>query len=103
MNFAVADGETMLVDGVANALREVGLEFHRRHWQAVQEQHEVDAVLVVLGVMHLPDNTQSVGGVPSQDIGVDPEGRFELCERQLPLQAEHLRCHAAVHPACHAD
>ena len=82
--------EAVLVDRVADALREVVFQFDRRHWQTIQEQHEVDAVLVLLGVMHLPDDAQPVCGLPGENVGVHRQSRFELRERQLPFQAEHL-------------
>ena len=75
--------EAILVDRVADALREVGLELGRRHRQTVQEQHQVDAVLVVQRVPHLPHDPQAVGGVASQDVGVDGQGGLELSQRQL--------------------
>ena len=70
--------EAVLVDRVADALREVGLQFRRRHRQAVEEQHQVDAVLVVQRVAHLPHHAQPVGGVAGEDVGVDGQGRLEL-------------------------
>ncbi len=82
--------EAILVDRVADALREVGLEFGRRHRQAVQEQHQVDAVLVVQRIPHLPHDAQAVGGVAGQDVGIDGQGGFELSQRQLFSQAQHL-------------
>ena len=82
--------EAILVDRVADALREVGLEFGRRHRQAVQEQHQVDAVLVVKRVPDLPHDPQAVGGVTGQDVGVDGQGGLELGQRQLFAQAQHL-------------
>ena len=39
--------ETVLVDGIANALGEVGLQFDGRHGETVEEEHEIDAVFVV--------------------------------------------------------
>lgn len=41
-------------------------------------------------VMQLPDHAQPVGGVPRQDVRVHGQSRFELRERQLAAQAEHL-------------
>ena len=82
--------EAILVDRVADALREVGLQLGRRHRQAVEEQHQVDAVLVVQRVAHLPHDAQPVGGVAGQDVGVDGQGGLELRQRQLLSQAQHL-------------
>jgi hypothetical protein len=50
----------------------------RRHRQTVQEQHQVDAVLVMNRVPHLADDAQAVGGVAGQDVGVDRQRGFEL-------------------------
>jgi hypothetical protein len=36
--------ETILIDGVADALREVGLQFDRRHREAIEKQHEIDYI-----------------------------------------------------------
>ena len=82
--------EAVLVDRVADALREVGFQFDRRHWQTIQEQHEVDAVLVLLGVMHLPDDAQPVCGLPGENVGVHRQSRFELRERQLAAQSQQF-------------
>ena len=82
--------EAVLVDRVADALREVGLQFDRRHGQTVQEQHEVDAVFVLLRVMHLPHHAQPVGGIPIQDVGVHRQSRFELGERQFASQSQQF-------------
>ncbi len=82
--------EAVLVDGVADALGEVGLQFRRGHRQAVEEQHEVDAVLVVQRVAHLPHHAQAVGGVAGEDVGVDGQRRLELGQLQRLLQAEQF-------------
>jgi hypothetical protein len=39
--------KSVLVDGVADALGKVGLQLGRGHGQAVEEEHQIDAVLVV--------------------------------------------------------
>jgi hypothetical protein len=46
--------EAVLVDGILDALREVGLEFNRGDRDTVQEQDEIDAVLVLERVPDLP-------------------------------------------------
>ena len=96
--------EAVLVDRVADALGEVGLQLDRRHRQAVQEQHQVDAVLVVQRVAHLPHHAQPVGGVAGQDVGVDGQRRLELrpasaaaCRpEQLDAVAQHVQRAALV-------
>ena len=74
--------EAILVDRVVDALREVGLQLDRGHRQAVEEQHQVDAVLVVQRVAHLPHDAQPVGGVAGEDVGVHGQRRLELRQRQ---------------------
>ena len=88
--WAAAAVKAILVDGVADALGEIGLQFDRGDRQAVEEQHEVDAVLVVQGIMHLPHHAQPVGGVAGEDVGIDGQRRFELRQLQRLLQAEQF-------------
>ena len=82
--------EAVLVDGVANALGEIGLQFGRGHRQAVEEQHEVDAVLVVQRIADLADHPQPVRRVTREDVGVDGQRRLELGQFQRLLQAEQF-------------
>ena len=96
--------EAVLVDRVADALREVGLQLDRGHRHAVEEQHEVDAVLVVQRVAHLPHHAQPVGGVAGEDVGVHRQRRLELrpasaaaCRpEQLDAVAQHVERAALV-------
>jgi len=55
--------EAVLVDGVVHALGEIGLQLDGGDGNAVEEQHQIDAVLIVQGVLHLPGHAQPVGGV----------------------------------------
>jgi hypothetical protein len=82
--------KAVLVDGVANALGEVGLEFDRGHRQTVEEQHQVDAVFAMLGVMHLAHHAQAVRGVPGQNVGVDGQRRFELGQGHFFFEAQQF-------------
>ena len=82
--------KAVLVDGVADALGEVGLQLDRGHRQAVEEEHEVDAVLVVQGIADLPHHPQPVGGVAGEDVGIDGQRRLELGQLQRLLQAEQF-------------
>ena len=79
--------EPILVDGVFDALREIRFQLHRGHGQAVQEQHKVDAVLVVQRVAHLPHHAQAVLGMAGQNVGIDRQRRFELGQLQRLFQA----------------
>ena len=60
--------EAVLVDGVVDALGEVGLELDGRDREAVEEEHEVDAVLVCGRVAHLPHDAQAVRRVAREDV-----------------------------------
>ena len=82
--------KAILIDRVVDALCEVGLEFRRGHRNAVQEQHEVDAVLVVQRVVELTHHTQPVGGIARHDVGVERECGLELGECQLGLEANQF-------------
>ena len=66
------------------------LQLHRRHRQAVQEQHQVDAVLVGHRIAHLPHHPQAVGAIAGDNVGVHRHGRLELGEGQGLSQADHL-------------
>ena len=39
--------KTVLVNRVVNALGKVGLQLHCGHWQAIEEEHKINGVLVV--------------------------------------------------------
>jgi len=55
---------------VFNRLGVLGLEFDRGNRNAVEEEDQVDAVLVVQRVAHLTDDSQAVGIVMGQDFCV---------------------------------
>ena len=86
----------VLVNRVLQALRVVALEFAGGHRNAVNEQHQVDAVFVVHRVMHLPHHPQPVGRVPRQQIGIHPQRRLELAHVDRLLQPQHVET-AAQH------
>ena len=69
---------------------------------AVEEQHQVDAVLVVQRVAHLPHHPQPVGGVAREDVRVDGQRRLELGQLERLLAARAARCRGAARPACRA-
>jgi len=80
----------VLVDRVLHALRVVALEFSRRHRDAVDEQHQVEAVLVVHRVVNLAHHAQPVGFVPGLQVGVHGQRRLELAQGDRVLQSDHL-------------
>ena len=82
--------EAVLVDGVGDALGEIGLELRGGHGHAVEEEHQVDAVLVGLGVVHLAHDAEPVRGVAGEDVLVYRERRLELGELDRLPQAEQL-------------
>ena len=87
----------ILVDCVAYALREVGFQLHGGHRQAIEEEDEIEAVLVLERVAHLPHDTQAVRRVAGEDVGVHRQRGPELRElhglaqpEQLHTVAEHV-------------
>ena len=45
----------VLLDGVGGVLpRELAFQLHRHHWDAVEEQDNINAVFVAQGVVELP-------------------------------------------------
>ena len=74
----------VLLDGVIDVLREVGLEFDGRDRQAVDEQDQVDALQGVdRGVVHLPDHPEADLAVALQRLRVQAHGRLELAHVEL--------------------
>jgi hypothetical protein len=79
-----------LPDRIGDGLGVVGLELGCGYRDAVEEQHQIETVLIARGVAHLPHHPQAVGVVASQDLWVEPEGRFELGEFESLWQPQHL-------------
>ncbi len=82
--------ETVLVNGVADALGEVSLELDGRDGDSVEEQHQVDRVLVVERVPHLTHHAQAVGLVAGEDVWVHAERGLELGQLDRVLHAHQL-------------
>ena len=94
-------GGLVLVDGVLDRLGEVRLQFHGGHGQPVDEEHQVDAVLVVRRVVDLPHHPEAHLGVVGDRFGVEVVSRLELAHRQgrrrhLESVAQHRQSAAAV-------
>ena len=53
----------VLLYGRLNGLGEVGLELHRGHRQAIDEEHQVNLIRLVQRIAQLRHHTQTVGGV----------------------------------------
>ena len=75
---------------IGDRLGVVGLELHGGHRDAIEHQHQIEAVLVAGGVAHLPHHPQAVGVVAGQDRRIETKGRLELGELEGLGQAEHL-------------
>ena len=95
--------EAILVDGVVDALGEIGLEFDRGHRKAVEEQHEVETVLVRGRIAYLPHHPEPVGGIAGEDVGVHGQGRLELGQHnglaqpdQFDAVAQHIEGAAII-------
>ena len=78
----------VLGDGVLHRLGEVGLQLGGGDRDAVDEEHEVDAALVMQRVVDLPHHPQAHLGVAGGDLRVVPVGRLELA--QLEAGADRL-------------
>ena len=85
----------VLVHRVVDGLREVGLQLHRGHREAVEEQHQVQRGLRVVGrVRDLAHHAQAVGLVVGARRGVQRQRRLELGQHQRLAQAQHLHAPA---------
>ena len=82
--------KAILINRIADVLREIGFQFHRGDGDAVKEQHEINAVLVVQGITHLPDHAQAVGGIARENVRIDRQRRFELGEPQRLIETEQF-------------
>ena len=82
--------KAVLIDGILHRLGEVGLDFDGGDRDAIQEQHQIDAVLVVLGRAHLPHHAQPVALVVGEDVRVQAMGRLEPGQQQLAAHAQQV-------------
>ena len=73
----------VLIDRVINGLGVVGLELNGGNRDAVEEEDEINAVLVVERVLDLPSNPKSVGLVALEDFFVEAQGWLELRQLQV--------------------
>ncbi len=80
----------VLPDRIGNVLGVIGLELGGGNRNAVEEEHQIESVLVMQRITHLPHHAQAVGVVAGQDGGVEPEGGFELRQLEGLGQAEHF-------------
>ena len=87
--------EAVLVHRVVDGLCEVGLQLHRGHREAVEEQHQVQLGLRVVGrVRDLPHHAQAVGLVVGARRRIQRQRRLELGQHQRLAQAQHLHAPA---------
>lgn len=75
---------------IGDVLGVVGLELHGGDGDAVEEQHQIEAVLAAGGVAHLAHHAQAVGVVAGQDRSIEPKGGLELRQIEGLGQPEHL-------------
>ena len=92
----------VLLETRGEVLREVGFQLDRRHRDAVDEQHQVDAVRVARRVHDLPHHPQPVRGEALRGLRIQRRGRPRLEQRELRVQHPHRRLQhveraAAVH------
>ena len=73
----------VLVDRVINGLGVVGLELNCGDRDAVEEEDEINAVLVVERVLDLPCNPKPIGLVALEDFFVEAQGWLELRQLQI--------------------
>ena len=73
----------VLVDRVINGLGVVGLELNGGDRDAVEEEDEINAVLVVERVLDLPRHPKPVGLVALEDFFVEAQGWLELRQFQV--------------------
>ena len=89
--FGVGDAiEAVLVDRVTDALREIGLQLGRGDGDAVEDEDQVEAILVVRRITDLADDAEPIGVVAGDDVGVHRQSGFELGETQLLLHAQDV-------------
>ena len=85
----------VLANGVLDILtRERVLEFCREDGDAVEEESEVQALVVLLTVVQLPDNREEVALVEPPGLLVQPAGWAEVGE---PEPAAHIPDSVAQH------
>ena len=90
----------VLGNRVCEALGVMALELDRGHRDAVDEQHQINVVAVVLGIPNLTHHPQAIGDVPGLQIGIHGQGGLELAHAQGFAQAHHVKALAQhVHQA----
>ena len=80
----------ILVHRILDTLGVVGLEFRGGHRDAVQEQHQVEAVLMVRRIAHLSHHPQPIAGIARRQRRVHAERRAELTQADGPPQPHHV-------------
>jgi hypothetical protein len=83
--------KAILVDGIVDALGEIRLQFDCRDWNAVKEEHNVDSVLIVKRIAHLPDDSQAIGRILRHRFLVKSKRGFELRHREPLTHSHHIK------------
>ena len=81
----------VLVHRILDRLRIVAFQFRSGDRNAIQEQHQIQAVFMVQGIAHLPHHAQAVGGVARLQGFIHGERRAELAEAEALLQPHHIQ------------
>jgi hypothetical protein len=82
--------EAILVHCVLDGLGEVRLHLHRGDRQAIEEQHQIDAVLIREGIAHLSHYPQPIGVIAGEYVAVHGQRRLELGEVQRCPQPDQF-------------
>ena len=81
----------IMVHRIRDRLRVVGFQLRRRDRNAVQIQHQVEAVFIRCPIPDLPNDPQPVGHVALLQFGVRAEGGTELAQGDGLAQAHDLQ------------
>ena len=87
--------EAILIDRVANALSEIRFQFDGGNPNAVQEQDRIETVFVVLSIAYMLEDSQPIGIITCEDIGIHRVDRFERSHFQFFAKPEHIEAVAA--------
>ena len=83
--------QPVLIDRIVDALGEIGFQFDRGDRDSVQEQHQIDAVLIGRGILHLLHHSQAIGTVTGHDVGIHGISWFELSHPQRTAKPQHIK------------
>ena len=79
-----------MIHRILDALGKVRLQLRGGDRNAVEEEHQIDAVLIVERVVDLPHHPQAIGLIAGENLGIETEGRLELRHDQRLTQPDQL-------------